>query len=131
MIETKVVSQTPRETGSPSSGAPDRLAASGLVKSFRGRKVVKGVSLDVQAGEVVGLLGPNGAGKTTIFDMMVGLCQPDEGQIALSGSESPTCRCTDGPGEESATSPRIVGVSSTVGGTQYPCDSRNAGIFEK
>lgn len=54
------------------------LRAVGLVKSFRGRKVVKGVSVEVHAGEVVGLLGPNGAGKTTIFDMIVGLCQPDE-----------------------------------------------------
>ena len=53
------------------------LRATGLVKSFRTRKVVKGVSIEVRAGEVVGLLGPNGAGKTTIFDMIVGLCQPD------------------------------------------------------
>jgi len=59
------------------------LQATGLVKSFRSRKVVKGVSVQVQAGEVVGLLGPNGAGKTTIFDMMVGLTQPDEGAITL------------------------------------------------
>ena len=43
------------------------LRAMGLVKSFRGRKVVKGVGVEVYAGEVVGLLGPNGAGKTTIF----------------------------------------------------------------
>jgi lipopolysaccharide export system ATP-binding protein len=64
--------QTSVAQGATSTGMPDRLAANGLVKSFRGRKVVKGVSLDVQAGEVVGLLGPNGAGKTTIFDMMVG-----------------------------------------------------------
>jgi len=63
----------------------ERLVAVGLTKSFRGRAVVKGVSLDVQAGEVVGLLGPNGAGKTTIFDMMVGLCQPDAGTILLHG----------------------------------------------
>jgi lipopolysaccharide export system ATP-binding protein len=49
--------------------------------------VVKGVSLEVKAGEVVGLLGPNGAGKTTIFDMMVGLCQPDAGRIMLNGNE--------------------------------------------
>ncbi|MEW6542042.1 MAG: LPS export ABC transporter ATP-binding protein [Nitrospirota bacterium] len=62
-----------------------RLEAKGLRKSFKGRQVVKGVSLDVGAGEVVGLLGPNGAGKTTIFDMMVGLCQPDDGQILLNG----------------------------------------------
>ena len=61
------------------------LQARGLVKSFRGRKVVKGVAIEVSAGEVVGLLGPNGAGKTTIFDMMVGLCPPDEGQITLNG----------------------------------------------
>jgi len=59
------------------------LRAMGLVKSFRARKVVKGVSIEVHAGEVVGLLGPNGAGKTTIFDMIVGLCQPDEGAILL------------------------------------------------
>ena len=57
------------------------LRARGLVKSFRARKVVKGVSIEVLAGEVVGLLGPNGAGKTTIFDMIVGLGQPDEGKI--------------------------------------------------
>lgn len=61
------------------------LRTSGLVKSFRGRKVVKGVAVEVFAGEVVGLLGPNGAGKTTIFDMMVGLCQPDEGEIIFKG----------------------------------------------
>lgn len=59
------------------------LCATGLVKSFRARKVVKGVSIEVRAGEVVGLLGPNGAGKTTIFDMIVGLCLPDEGAISL------------------------------------------------
>ena len=61
------------------------LRANGLMKSFRGRKVVKGVAIEVFAGEVVGLLGPNGAGKTTIFDMMVGLCQPDEGEIIFKG----------------------------------------------
>ena len=61
------------------------LRASGLMKSFRGRKVVKGVAIEVRAGEVVGLLGPNGAGKTTIFDMIVGLCQPDEGEITFNG----------------------------------------------
>jgi len=64
-----------------------RLEAKNLEKSYKGRKVVKGVSLDVSAGEVVGLLGPNGAGKTTIFDMVVGLCQPDAGGIFLNGQE--------------------------------------------
>ncbi|MER3425251.1 MAG: LPS export ABC transporter ATP-binding protein [Nitrospiraceae bacterium] len=74
--------------GPPASSrrsAVQRLEANGLRKSFKGREVVKGVSLEVSAGEVVGLLGPNGAGKTTIFDMMVGLCQPDAGQILLNG----------------------------------------------
>lgn len=61
------------------------LQAIGLKKNFRGRQVVKGVSVEVRAGEVVGLLGPNGAGKTTIFDMIVGLCQPDHGEITLNG----------------------------------------------
>ncbi len=59
------------------------LRATDLVKSFRARKVIKSISIEVSAGEVVGLLGPNGAGKTTIFDMIVGLCQPDEGSIFL------------------------------------------------
>lgn len=65
--------------------ATERLQGVGLVKSFRGRQVVKGVSIEVKSGEVVGLLGPNGAGKTTTFDMVVGLCQPDAGEILLSG----------------------------------------------
>ena len=62
-----------------------RFQAAGLTKSFKGRAVVKNVSVEVRAGEIVGLLGPNGAGKTTIFDMMVGLCQPDSGSILLDG----------------------------------------------
>jgi len=60
------------------------IYAKQLRKSFKGREVVCGVSLEVEAGEIVGLLGPNGAGKTTIFDMVVGLCQPDQGQILLN-----------------------------------------------
>ena len=71
--------------GAPEEDKPrDSLRADGLRKSFKGREVVKGVSVQVAAGEVVGLLGPNGAGKTTIFDMMVGLCQPDAGRILLN-----------------------------------------------
>lgn len=61
-----------------------RLEASGLRKRFKGREVVKGVTLQVTGGEVVGLLGPNGAGKTTVFDMVVGLCPPDDGDILLN-----------------------------------------------
>ena len=54
-----------------------------LTKSYGGRTVVKGVSLDVASGEVVGLLGPNGAGKTTTFYMTVGLTSPDAGRVIL------------------------------------------------
>ena len=59
------------------------LHASGLSKSFRGRKVVDSVSFDVRPGEVVGLLGPNGAGKTTSFNCVVGLLEPDAGEVML------------------------------------------------
>lgn len=63
----------------------DILTARGLKKSFGSRMVVKGIDLDLQAGEVAGLLGPNGAGKTTTFYMIVGLCRPDSGEITMSG----------------------------------------------
>ncbi len=56
-----------------------------LTKSYSGRTVVRGVSLDVSSGEVVGLLGPNGAGKTTTFYMVVGLTAPDSGRVDLDG----------------------------------------------
>ena len=59
------------------------LAASGLVKSYKRRRVVDGVSFHVAPGEVVGLLGPNGAGKTTSFNMVVGLVTPDAGEVTL------------------------------------------------
>jgi lipopolysaccharide export system ATP-binding protein len=59
------------------------LKAHGLCKTFRGRKVVDGVSFAVAPGEVVGLLGPNGAGKTTSFHCVVGLLAPDEGEVRL------------------------------------------------
>jgi lipopolysaccharide export system ATP-binding protein len=59
------------------------LTARGLVKAYSGRTVVRGVSLEIGAGEIVGLLGPNGAGKTTIFSIVVGLVRPDEGVVHL------------------------------------------------
>src|SRR6185436_9914031 len=63
------------------------LEVRGLVKSFKKRRVVDGVSFGVRAGEIVGLLGPNGAGKTTSFRMTVGLTKPDAGQVFLRGTE--------------------------------------------
>jgi lipopolysaccharide export system ATP-binding protein len=58
-----------------------------LTKSYGGRTVVRGVSLNVASGEVVGLLGPNGAGKTTTFYMTVGLAAPDAGRVELDGQD--------------------------------------------
>ncbi|MCM8541813.1 MAG: LPS export ABC transporter ATP-binding protein [Lentisphaeraceae bacterium] len=57
------------------------MQASGLVKSYKNRRVVDGVSMSVKPGQIVGLLGPNGAGKTTCFYMIVGLVPPDTGKV--------------------------------------------------
>src|ERR1700752_3912779 len=64
-----------------------KLQAVELHKSYRGRKVVDDVELEIGQGEVVGLLGPNGAGKTTTFYMIVGLTRPDSGRVMLNGEE--------------------------------------------
>jgi lipopolysaccharide export system ATP-binding protein len=85
-----------RVAGKPSPGIaevgatwPERLARPGglvardLMKQFRGRRVVDGVSLHIAPGEVVGLLGPNGAGKTTSFHMILGLVSPNRGSVRL------------------------------------------------
>ena len=61
------------------------LQTEDLTKSYRGRKIVDDVCLEVRRGEVVGLLGPNGAGKTTTFSIMVGLVAPDAGKVLLDG----------------------------------------------
>jgi len=63
------------------------LRAAAVSKSYNGRRVVNKVNLEVKGGEVIGLLGPNGAGKTTTFHMMVGLVQPDEGQVILNDED--------------------------------------------
>ena len=65
----------------------EKLVVKGLCKSFKRRKVVDGVSLDVEPGRIVGLLGPNGAGKTTTFYMIVGLIAPDAGSVLLEGED--------------------------------------------
>jgi lipopolysaccharide export system ATP-binding protein len=80
-----VDSTTPATAAAPAAGAGSRLIVSHLQKRYGKRLVVKDVSLQVEAGEVVGLLGPNGAGKTTCFYMVVGLVPLDGGSIGLDG----------------------------------------------
>jgi lipopolysaccharide export system ATP-binding protein len=63
------------------------LVAKDLVKTYKGRRVVDRVSVEVESGSIVGLLGPNGAGKTTSFYMIVGLIRPDSGNISLDGED--------------------------------------------
>ena len=63
------------------------LTTHDLTKSYSGRTVVRGVSIEVASGEIVGLLGPNGAGKTTTFYMTVGLTAPDAGRVVLDGED--------------------------------------------
>ncbi|MBV8206130.1 MAG: LPS export ABC transporter ATP-binding protein, partial [Acidobacteria bacterium] len=63
------------------------LATDEIGKSFRGRRVVNGVSLHISQGEVVGLLGPNGAGKTTSFHIIVGLIPPDSGRVTVDDED--------------------------------------------
>ena len=64
---------------------PGVLATHAVSKTYRGRTVVRDVSMEVKAGEIVGLLGPNGAGKTTTFYIVVGLVQPNVGKVCLDG----------------------------------------------
>jgi lipopolysaccharide export system ATP-binding protein len=85
---------TPPDASAAATGSRPRLVAdnagliaTGLGKSFRKRPVVRGVTVAVQRGEVVGLLGPNGAGKTTCFYMITGLIAPDLGTITLDGQD--------------------------------------------
>ena len=75
--------QAPRRR--PALGS--ELSASGLVKSFGQRMVVRGASVNLRKGEAVGLLGPNGAGKTTIFYMITGLVKPDQGKVVIDGHD--------------------------------------------
>ena len=82
---------TTRETGlhvaDEREAASRILRAESLTKTYAGRTVVKGVSIEVHSGEVVGLLGPNGAGKTTTFYMIVGLTRPNSGRVFLGDAD--------------------------------------------
>ena len=80
---SKEIQAKPATGGDPQS--EEGLGAFNLSKSFRGRQVVRNVSLNVNRREAVGLLGPNGAGKTTTFYMITGLVRPDAGRIVLDG----------------------------------------------
>ena len=76
------------------------LALEGVSKFFAGVQAVRGVSLDVPAGAVVGIMGPNGSGKTTLFNLIAGVFRPDEGRIRLRGRDvtglPPHRRCAHG-----------------------------------
>lgn len=94
VTERQASSRAPRRAQIPQTGAAEQvsaarsgLVAEGLRKVYRGRPVVKDVSLSVRRGEAVGLLGPNGAGKTTVFYMITGLIAADSGRISLDGTE--------------------------------------------
>src|SRR5438552_7455545 len=83
MMEAQTISRAQQAGEPPSAGDLDEmlLVTEKLVKEYRRRRVVNGVSITVAAGEIVGLLGPNGAGKTTTFNMVVGLIRPDAGAV--------------------------------------------------
>jgi lipopolysaccharide export system ATP-binding protein len=74
-------------SAAPPPDADSLLYTRGLQKVYDGRAVVKGVDIEVKPGEIVGLLGPNGAGKTTSFYMIVGLVQPNGGQVVFEGHD--------------------------------------------
>ena len=76
-----VMKQSGSETSIATASLEMLLTTDNLVKEYRKRRVVNGVSINVNAGEVVGLLGPNGAGKTTTFNMVVGVVRPDGGSV--------------------------------------------------
>ena len=79
--------RAPMFTPTTQSKLTARLEAKGLTKTYKKRSVVNNVALHLRQGEIVGLLGPNGAGKTTTFYMIVGLIQPQSGQIILDGKD--------------------------------------------
>ena len=76
-----------KSTNSDGNGYSCTLYSENLEKSFKRRKVVDSVSIDVKCGEVVGLLGPNGAGKTTTFYMIIGFINPDRGRVKIDDAD--------------------------------------------
>jgi lipopolysaccharide export system ATP-binding protein len=83
-VQAEPLVQGPGVAAQPGNGW---LTIRSVVKSFKKRMVVRGVSLDLARGEAVGLLGPNGAGKTTVFYMITGLIPADEGSIKIDGRD--------------------------------------------
>jgi lipopolysaccharide export system ATP-binding protein len=82
---TKTLMQTPAGVEAVKDQQDELLATDKLIKEYKQRRVVNGVSISVAPGEIVGLLGPNGAGKTTTFNMVVGLVRPDQGAVLFQG----------------------------------------------
>ena len=91
------------------------LKTKDVTKVYRGRKVVDGVSIGVQQGEVVGLLGPNGAGKTTSFYMIVGLISPDAGRVFLDDQDITSLAMYQRAGKGISYLPGSLRVSQAVG----------------
>jgi lipopolysaccharide export system ATP-binding protein len=86
--QTKPVLEQVKLSAPVGTGVLDQLLVTEkLVKEYRHRRVVNGVSISVGAGEIVGLLGPNGAGKTTTFNMVVGVIRPDDGTVKFKAQE--------------------------------------------
>src|SRR5688572_18215677 len=86
MTRESVESMPPPSTPASPASEQALLVTDRLIKEYRKRRVVNGVSIQVGPGEVVGLLGPNGAGKTTTFNMVVGVIRPDEGAVRFQGA---------------------------------------------
>jgi len=87
MMSAQPLPQIPGQQVAPELPPRALLATEHLVKEYRKRRVVNGVSIQVQPGEVVGLLGPNGAGKTTTFNMVVGVVRPEDGSVHFHGRD--------------------------------------------
>ncbi len=98
------------------------LSTEEIGKSYGGRQVVRGVSLEIAQGEVVGLLGPNGAGKTTSFYMIVGLVRPDAGRVLADGrGHHPAADVSAGAeSRDQLSAAGAFGLSQADGGREHP-----------